>query len=301
MRRVLGFRLHAGPRDTAPPPIGFRRQLHDFIEGGDGESSVKGTDPRSQFRQTLSCTQGLDLGEGEIFREPARHGLAVDDLGTAALRELRVLRDVGGSPDLILVPRDEHAVPSHHQVGLYVVGALLDRQPIGLDRMLRPLAAGSAVSNDKDIRQGTPDRSWPSSLPHARQHEAPLSRSLELGVPSELSRGRQNRNSRLMGRHQSIRAGNPGRPLFRHTLTPICAQRCRLSRKRDPDGEHRCRRHRHPSTIHTSTLLSTRSDGAERPAGSPLPPYPTPPPAPNPSPPSSPPPPPPHPTPSPPP
>jgi len=67
-----------------------------------------------------------------------------------------MLRNVGGSPDLILVPRDEHAVPSHDQIGLDVVGALLDRQPIGLDRVFRPLAAGSAMSDDKDIRQETP-------------------------------------------------------------------------------------------------------------------------------------------------
>jgi hypothetical protein len=138
------------------PPVGFGRQLQNFIESGDHAMSVKGAILWPQFRQAFPRAQGLDLREGEIFREPTRHGFAVDDLSAAPRRELRMLRNVGGAPDLVLVPRNEHAVASHDQIGLDVIGALLNRQPIGLDRVFRPLAAGSAVSNDKDIRQENP-------------------------------------------------------------------------------------------------------------------------------------------------
>jgi len=47
--------------------------------------------------------------------------------------------------------------------------------------VLRALAAGSAMGNDNDTRQGTPDLSWSLSLPHARPNEAPSSRSLDVG------------------------------------------------------------------------------------------------------------------------
>jgi hypothetical protein len=65
-----------------------------------------------------------------------------------------MLRNVRGPPDLILVPRDEHAVAGHDQVGFDVIRALLDRQPIGFDGVFRSLAAGAAMSDDKDIGQG---------------------------------------------------------------------------------------------------------------------------------------------------
>jgi hypothetical protein len=42
-----------------------------------------------------------------------------------------------------------------------------------------------------------------------------------------------------------------------------------LRGKRDADSEHRCGRHRHFSTMHTSTLLLTRFDAAGWTAGSP--------------------------------
>ncbi len=138
----------------AAAPIGVVRQLHDFIESRDREAAVEGAILRPQFRQALARAQRLDLGQGEVFREPARHGFAVDDLSAAPRCELRMVRDVGGAPDLILVPRDEHAVARHHQIGFDVVGTLLDRQPIGLERVLRSLAAGAAMGNDKDVRQG---------------------------------------------------------------------------------------------------------------------------------------------------
>ena len=166
MRRVLGLRVHADPGGSSLP-TGVVRQLHDFIEGGDRESPVKGAILRPQLRQAFPCAQSLDLRKGEIFREPAGHGFAVDHLSAATRRKLRMLRHVSGASDLVLVPRYEHAVARHDQIGFDVIGTLLDREPVGFERMLRPLAAGAAMSNDKDLRNGA----WvhhPPSLPHGQ-------------------------------------------------------------------------------------------------------------------------------------
>ena len=70
--------------------------------------------------------------------------------------KLRMSCNVGGAADFVLMPSDEHAIPSHDQIRLDVIGTLLDGQPIGLDGVFRTLAAGTAVSNNKNIRQGTP-------------------------------------------------------------------------------------------------------------------------------------------------
>ena len=62
-----------------------------------------------------------------------------------------MLRHVGGAADFILMAGDEHTVSGHDQVGLDVVGALLDRQSIGLEGVLGPFAARAAMRNDKNV------------------------------------------------------------------------------------------------------------------------------------------------------
>ena len=52
------------------------------------------------------------------------------------------------SGDVVLVPRDEHVVLGRHQIGLDEIGALLDRQFIGGERMFGPQAAGAAMRDD---------------------------------------------------------------------------------------------------------------------------------------------------------
>ncbi len=79
-----------------------------------------------------------------------RHGLAVDDLGAMPRRKFGVLRHVGGAADLIFMPGNEHAVARHDQIGLDVVGPLLDRQAVGFEGVFRPLTAGAAMSYDYD-------------------------------------------------------------------------------------------------------------------------------------------------------
>ena len=148
MRRMLGLRIHADLRSAAGAGGWRRRQLHDFIEGRHLESAVEGAVRRPQCRQPLARAQGLDLGEREILGEPTRHRFAVDDLGAAPRRELRMLRHIGRAADLVFVPRDEHAVAGHDQIGLDVVGALLDGELVASRVCSGTLAARAAVGDD---------------------------------------------------------------------------------------------------------------------------------------------------------
>ena len=53
-----------------------------------------------------------------------------------------------GRADLVLVPRDQDAVLRGHHVGLDEIGALLDRQLVARERVLRPVARRAAVGDD---------------------------------------------------------------------------------------------------------------------------------------------------------
>jgi hypothetical protein len=98
-------------------------------------SSSVGTGQRAQLRQR------------EVRGEPAGDRGAVDDGGAPPRGELRALRDVGGGRDVGLVPRDQLAVLRRHQVRLDHVGAELDREAIGLERVFRAVARGAAVGD----------------------------------------------------------------------------------------------------------------------------------------------------------
>src|SRR5437764_421018 len=70
------------------------------------------------LRQPLDRTQRLQFGQREVFGEPAGDRGAVDDLRGPAGRELRSGRDVCGTGDLRLVPRDEYVIAGGYEVGL---------------------------------------------------------------------------------------------------------------------------------------------------------------------------------------
>jgi hypothetical protein len=106
---------------------------------------------RTQLRQPLAGPQGLDLGQGEVFGEPAGDLLAVDGLGRLAVGELGAAGDVGGAADLVLVAGDQVAVLGRHQVGLDEVAALVDGQVVGQLGVLRPQARGAAVGDDDGL------------------------------------------------------------------------------------------------------------------------------------------------------
>ena len=50
-----------------------------------------------------------------------------------------------------LVPRDQHVVLRHHEVRLHVVRAELDREPVGLERVLGHEPAGPAVPDHERL------------------------------------------------------------------------------------------------------------------------------------------------------
>ena len=78
---------------------------------------------RPERRQPLDHAQGAQLGEREVVDEPAGARCPVDDAGGAPVGELGAARDVGGRPQLRLVPRDQDAVGGRDEVGFEVVGA----------------------------------------------------------------------------------------------------------------------------------------------------------------------------------
>ncbi len=128
---------------------------------------------RPQFRETLAGTQTLDLRQREIFGKPARHGFAVDDLRTAPRRKAKMLRDIGGAADLILMTCDEHPVARHDQIRLDVVGTLLDRQPVRFQGVFRPFPARAAMGNDDNFGHEGSEGFASASLSHTQGGEAP--------------------------------------------------------------------------------------------------------------------------------
>ena len=58
-----------------------------------------------------------------------------------------MIGDVGRVGDRILVPRDEHIVLGRDEVGLDEIGALLDREVIGRQRMLGTQPARAAMGD----------------------------------------------------------------------------------------------------------------------------------------------------------
>ena len=97
-------------------------------------------------RQPLSRAERLDLREREVLGEPAGDRLAVDGLRALAIG--KPIGDVGRAADLVLVPRDQHAVLRRDEVRLDEVGAHLDGEPVALERVLGPMAARAAVADD---------------------------------------------------------------------------------------------------------------------------------------------------------
>ncbi len=63
-----------------------------------------------------------------------------------------VLGDVGGAADLVLVPGDQDAVLRGDEVGLDVVGAQPDREPVRREGVLGPVAGGAAVADHERAR-----------------------------------------------------------------------------------------------------------------------------------------------------
>jgi hypothetical protein len=161
---VLRLRVDAdGPALPVRPRVLGSEQLEQLLERRHLEAAVERRP--AQLGQALARAERLELGEREVLGEPAGDRRAVDRLRGSALRELRAARDVGRSGDLVLVAADEDAVLRRDQVRLDEVGALRDREAIGLERVLGPLAARAAVTDH--------DGSFAAArLAHAGQEQA---------------------------------------------------------------------------------------------------------------------------------
>ena len=150
MAGVLGFGIDA---DAAAGACRRRLgQCDDLVKGRDRLLAVEGRIGGAQLRQTLTGAQRLQFGQREILGEPAGDGLAIDAAAGLAVGEFRAAGDIGGGGDFILVAGHKLVVLGGNQIGLDEVGALLDRQGIAGQRVLRPVGTGAAVGDD-DRRQ----------------------------------------------------------------------------------------------------------------------------------------------------
>ena len=143
---MLRLRVEANRSSTAlalaPGEVG------DLLERRDPEPPVERGTARPNLRKPLARPKGSQLVEREVLREPAGQRDAVDHLRRSPVRELRMGGDVRRAADLVLVPRDQDAVLRGHHVGLDEIGALLDRQLVARERVLRPVARRAAVGDD---------------------------------------------------------------------------------------------------------------------------------------------------------
>jgi hypothetical protein len=148
-RAEVGGLLDLGDQpDHATTRGGFvRHQRHDLVERRHRvQAVVRGA---TQRRDTLPCAQRAQFFEGEVLDEPAFDRAAVDLARGPAIGECGMRRDIGGAADLVFVPCHQHAVAGRDQVGLDVVGAVLDRARVGGQRVLRQCRARTAVGDDE--------------------------------------------------------------------------------------------------------------------------------------------------------
>ena len=87
------------------------------------------------------------LSQRKILGKPTGHFAIIYGLGFLAIREFRFICDVSCLADLILMPRDQHAIFGEHQIRLNKVRALLYRQLIGREGVLGPLSTSAAMGD----------------------------------------------------------------------------------------------------------------------------------------------------------
>ena len=157
---MLRLRVEANRSSTAlalaPDEVG------DLLERRDPELPVERGTARPHVRKPLARPKGSQLVEREVLREPAGQHDAVDHLRRSSIREPRMGGDVGCATDLVLVARDQDAIPCRNHIGLDEIGALLDCQLIARERVLRPVARRATMGDDDRLRRrfdGTGQRS----------------------------------------------------------------------------------------------------------------------------------------------
>src|SRR5947207_10491950 len=165
--RMLGLGINAH-RTPFTAVVHRAQQDEDLFQRRHLEHAIEARIAGPYPRDALSRPQRLQFRDREVLAEPAADRSAVDDLGRLARREFRSLGNVGRGADLVLMARHQHAVFRHDEIGLDVVGALLDRNEIGGQRVLGQIAAGAAMSDDERLRQGA------AANEHERREDARL-------------------------------------------------------------------------------------------------------------------------------
>jgi hypothetical protein len=126
-------------------------QVQHFVERGDLVLAIV---RRVAVGQRLDGAQGLDLGQGEVRREPAFFFDAIHHLLGLAVRKLGAGGHIGGAGDVGLMAGHEHAVLGSDQVGLNEIGAHLDGALVTFERVVRQVARGAAVADDQRLVAG---------------------------------------------------------------------------------------------------------------------------------------------------
>ena len=139
--------------DPAPGAAGLLDQEgDDLVQRGNAELAVERG--AAQLRQPLAGVQRFQLGQGEVFGEPALDAFAIDGLRGFALGELGMRGHVGGAADLVLVSRHQRAVLGHHQVRFDVVGAIGNGLGVRGQGVFGQQRAGAAVAVHRRLRRG---------------------------------------------------------------------------------------------------------------------------------------------------
>ena len=145
-------------RDDAGLAPGLGReplaQLEHLGEGSHLELAVVAGVAGALGGDALDRAERLELGQREVLGEPAGELDAVDGLGGPTVGELRVVGDIRGPGDLVLVAADQDAVPGADEVGLEEVGPHPHGQLVGLERVLGPVPGGPAVADDPRLLGG---------------------------------------------------------------------------------------------------------------------------------------------------
>ena len=136
-------------------------QGEDLLQRCDLELPVEARIRGPQLRDALAHAQALQFREREVLGEPAVRLGAIDAAARTAGGETRLLGDIGGGGDLVLVARHQHAVARHDQVRLDEVRTHLQRKEVGGEGVLGDVAAGAAMGDDDGQAAHGADTSTP--------------------------------------------------------------------------------------------------------------------------------------------
>jgi hypothetical protein len=120
-------------------------QLDHLLERRDLELAVE---LLRALSEGLNGPQFFDFGERKVGGEETLPWEAIHNSYALARSEFGPLFHIGGGDQVRHVTRDEMAILGHHQIGLDVVRAQLNRERVSFQRVLGQIAASAAVTYD---------------------------------------------------------------------------------------------------------------------------------------------------------